>query len=85
MTEESGRWYWRAAAIALVALQLPVVAKTAADPTQSDFANYYTPAFVLARGGDLGSLYGRDAFERALRIAGIEGLGSFIPHPSGKL
>jgi hypothetical protein len=51
------------------------------DPSQSDFANYFTPAFVLGRGGDLGALYDRDAFAAALAQSGLTGLGSFVPHP----
>ena len=81
MTEKSGRRWWRIAALALVGVQLPVLARTAGDPQQSDFANYFTPAFVLARGGDVGALYDRDSFDRALSQTGIQGLGSFVPHP----
>ncbi len=81
VTEGRGRWWWRIAALILVGVQLPVLARTAGDPQQSDFANYFTPAFVLARGGDVGDLYDRDSFDRALSQAGIQGLGSFVPHP----
>ena len=69
------------AAIVLVAVQIRVVLKTAQDPAQSDFANYFTPAFVLSNGGDLSGLYGRDEFARAMESAGLRGLGSFVPHP----
>ncbi|MBX7183863.1 MAG: glycosyltransferase 87 family protein, partial [Vicinamibacteria bacterium] len=78
----SGRkWVWRAAAFCLAAVQLPVLYRTGADPSQSDFANYFAPARVLARGGAMGSLYDRDAFAIAMSEAGISGLGSFVPHP----
>jgi len=73
-------WWW-IAAFALAAVQLPVLLRTGSDPAQSDFANYYTPAFVLARGGDVGALYDRDGFAAAMRESGLSGLGSFIPHP----
>jgi hypothetical protein len=64
-----------------VLVQLPVVVKTGSDATQSDFANYFTPAWVLSQGGDPGRLYDRDEFDRALAQSGLRGLGSFIPHP----
>jgi len=76
-----GRAGWRLSALLLALIQVPVVLKTGADPTQSDFANYLTPAVVLSHGGDVGALYGRDAFDRAMSQAGLPGLGSFIPHP----
>jgi hypothetical protein len=60
---------------------LPVLWKTAKDVTQSDFANYFTSAWVLSQGDDLGKLYDRDEFDRALERSGLRGLGSFIPHP----
>ncbi len=69
------------AALVLAAVQLPVLFRTGADPSQSDFANYYTPAWVLSHGGDVSALYDRDAFAAAMRAAGLSGLGSFIPHP----
>lgn len=72
---------WRLAALLLAMVQLPVLFRTGADPSQSDFANYFTPAFVLSRGGDVGALYDRDTFDRGLGQAGLRGLGSFIPHP----
>ncbi len=62
-------------------VQLPVLVRTGADPSQSDFANYLTPARVLAHGGNVGALYDRDAFAAAMSEAGLSGLGSFIPHP----
>ncbi len=80
VTEAIRLWGPRAAALALIVVQLPVLARTAGDPSQSDFANYFTPAFVLARGGEVGPLYDRDSFDRALVQTGIRGLGSFIPH-----
>jgi hypothetical protein len=55
--------------------------KTARDVTQSDFANYFTSAWALSQGEDLGRLYDRDEFGRALERSGLHGLGSFIPHP----
>ena len=69
------------AAVGLGVLQIPVLLGAAADPSQSDFGNYFTSAFVLARGGDLGQLYDRDTFAAAMGEAGLSGLGSFIPHP----
>jgi len=77
----SGRAWWGVAALVLAAVQLPVLLRSGADPSQSDFANYYTPARVLAEGGDLGALYDRDSFAAAMSRAGLSGLGSFIPHP----
>jgi hypothetical protein len=77
----TGRAGWRLLALLLVGVQVPVLARTGADPSQSDFSNYFTPALVLAGGGDLGALYDRDAFARALDQTGIGGLGSFVPHP----
>lgn len=77
----SGRAWWAVAALVLAAVQLPVLLRSGADPSQSDFANYYTPARVLAEGGDLGALYDRDSFAAAMSRAGLSGLGSFIPHP----
>lgn len=77
----SGRAWWGLAALVLAAVQLPVLLRSGADPSQSDFANYYTSARVLAEGGDLGALYDRDAFGAAMSRAGLSGLGSFIPHP----
>lgn len=68
-------------ALALVLVQLPVLSRTALDPNQSDFANYFVPAFVLARGGDLGALYQADVFAEATSVAGLRSLGSFVPHP----
>lgn len=81
MTEDRGQAGWRAVALFLAMVQLPVLARTGADPSQSDFANYYTSAHVLARGGDVGALYDRDAFAAAMSDAGLSGLGSFVPHP----
>lgn len=77
----AGRAGWRLCALLLALVQLPVLVKTGPDPLQSDFGNYFTAAFVLARGGDLGGLYDRDEFARALDETGIRGLGSFVPHP----
>ena len=37
-------------AFTLVVAQLPVLSRAAFDPNQSDFANYFVPAFVLGRG-----------------------------------
>jgi hypothetical protein len=68
-------------ALALVVAQLPGLSRSAFDPNQSDFANYFVPAFVLARGGDVGALYQRDVFEESVRLAGLSTLGSFVPHP----
>jgi hypothetical protein len=65
----------------LVFVQLPVLWETAKDVAQSDFANYFTSAWVLSQGDDLGKLYDRDEFGRALERSGLHGLGSFIPHP----
>ncbi len=76
-----GRWWLALAAIALALLQIPVVLKTATDPSQSDFGNYFAPAFVLAQGSDLGELYDRENFATAMGRAGLSVLGSFIPHP----
>jgi hypothetical protein len=76
-----GRAWWLVAALALATVQLPVLLRTGADPSQSDFANYYAPAWVLARGGDVGALYDRDTFATSMAAAGLEGLGSFVPHP----
>lgn len=81
MTGDRGRGWWAAAAFLLAAVQVPVLVRTGADPSQSDFANYYGPARVLARGGDVGALYDRDVFAAAMSRAGLSGLGSFIPHP----
>ncbi|MBK5254817.1 MAG: DUF2029 domain-containing protein [Vicinamibacteria bacterium] len=81
MSQKIARWGWTVLALLLAAVQIPVLVKSAGDPTQSDFANYFTPAFVLARGGDLGALYGRDGFAKAMTEAGLTGLGSFVPHP----
>lgn len=69
------------AALILIAIQIPLVLRTGGDASQSDFANYFAPAFALAHGRDLGALYQRDGFERAMSDAGLEGLGSFVPHP----
>lgn len=71
----------RFAALLLVLVQLPGLLRTAADPSQSDFGNYFTPAFVLADGGEVGALYDRETFNRSQIRAGIRVLGSFIPHP----
>ncbi|MEO8361072.1 MAG: glycosyltransferase 87 family protein [Vicinamibacteria bacterium] len=68
-------------ALLLIAIQIPLVWRTGGDASQSDFANYFAPAFALAHGNDLGALYQRDGFERALSDAGLDGLGSFVPHP----
>jgi len=76
-----GRWRLALAAIGLGVFQIPVLLGAAADPSQSDFGNYFTSAFVLARGGDLGPLYDRDAFAVSMSGAGLKVLGSFIPHP----
>jgi hypothetical protein len=73
-------WWW-IAALALAAIQIPVLGRAGSDASQSDFANYYTPARVIAGGGDLGGLYDRDTFAAAMTEAGLSGLGSFIPHP----
>jgi len=59
----AGRAGWRLCALLLALVQLPVLVKTAGDPDQSDFANYFTPAFVLSRSGDLSALYDRDGFD----------------------
>ncbi|MEO8501697.1 MAG: glycosyltransferase 87 family protein, partial [Vicinamibacteria bacterium] len=77
----SGLLAWRVGALLLALVQLPVLLRTGADPSQSDFANYFTPAVVLAHRGEVGALYDRDAFDLALRRTGIVGLGSFVPHP----
>jgi len=69
------------AALGLGVLQIPVLLGAAWDPSQSDFGNYFSSAFVLARGGELGSLYDRDTFAAATGAAGLSVLGSFIPHP----
>lgn len=69
------------ATLALVLIQLPSLLRTAADPLQSDFVNYLVPARTLASGGDLASLYEAASFEQALSRAGLETLGSFVPHP----
>ena len=76
-----GPLWIRGAVVALILVQLPVLVRTAADPSQSDFANYFVPARELALGGDLGALYGQSAFQEAMGRAGLEGLGSFVPHP----
>jgi hypothetical protein len=80
MSRGAPSWWW-IAALGLAAVQLPVLVRTGGDPGQSDFANYYTPARVLARGGDVGALYDRDSFAAAMTDSGLSGLGSFIPHP----
>ena len=69
------------AAVGLGVLQIPVLLGAAADPSQSDFGNYFASAFALARGGDLGQLYDRDTFATWTAAAGLSVLGSFIPHP----
>jgi len=79
--KQVGRGGWRLSALLLALVQAPVLVRTGADPSQSDFANYLTPAIVLARGGDVGTLYDREAFDQAMSRTGIPGLGSFIPHP----
>lgn len=76
-----GRWGLALAAIGLGVLQIPVLIGAAADPSQSDFGNYFTSAFVLSRGGDLGQLYDPDTFATSMRLAGLSVLGSFVPHP----
>ncbi len=81
MISVPGRWRLALAAIGLGVLQIPVLLGAAADPSQSDFGNYFTSAFVLARGGDLGPLYDRDTFAASMGEAGLSVLGSFIPHP----
>ena len=60
---------------------MPVLFGAALDPSQSDFGNYFTSAFTLARGGDLGPLYDRHTFTVSMEAAGLSVLGSFIPHP----
>lgn len=81
MNGRSGRVGWSLAALILVAVQVPVLVRTGTDPSQSDFANYFAPAWVLSHGGDLGALYDRGAFAAAMSEAGLAGLGSFVPHP----
>lgn len=81
MNPVRGRWRLALAALGLGALQIPVLSGAAWDPSQSDFGNYFTSAFVLARGGDLGRLYDRDTFAAAMSGAGLSALGSFVPHP----
>lgn len=81
MSPVRGRWRLALAAIGLGVLQMPVLRGAAADPSQSDFGNYFTSAYVLARGGDLGPLYDRDTFAASMGGAGLSVLGSFIPHP----
>lgn len=68
-------------ALVLGVVQVPVLSRTALDPGQSDFVNYFVPAFVLGRGGDLGALYQAGAFDEATRLASLSTLGSFVPHP----
>ncbi len=77
----NGRWWLRLVAVALAVVQIPVLSETATDPSQSDFGNYFTPAFVLARGGEIGALYDRETFATAKAAAGLSVLGSFVPHP----
>jgi len=81
VTGDRGRAWWAAAAFLLATVQVRVLVRTGTDPSQSDFANYYVPARVLVRGGDVGALYDRDTFAAAMNAAGLSGLGSFIPHP----
>ena len=80
-TSRRRRGWLGLAALALVVVQIPVLIRTASDPTQSDFGNYFVPARVVASGGAVGALYDRDTFDRARVDAGIAGLGSFVPHP----
>lgn len=71
----------RTALLALLAAHIVFSLLPALGPIRSDFANYYVPARAVFEGRSADRVYERGWFVDESSHMGLDGEGSFVPHP----